>query len=770
MKPKELAQLLDRARAEKWELLDLSDRGLTHLPAEIGTVISVTRLYLASNHLTELPPEIGQLTRLEVLDLKGNKLRNLPPELANLTNLAELYLGFNRVTPLPDTLFKLHSLNTLGLTDNHIRELPADICQLTHLRDIYLGDNLLRSLPPEIGELTRLSVLALNGNQLESLPPEIGRLTNLTKLDLRRNKLTSLPPEIEQLSHLNELELSRNNLPLPPEIIDRLDEPSVIINYYLQHMRTRHKKMLHEAKMLIVGQGGVGKTQIVNRLLFNRFNEIEPRTEGIDIHPWHIKPDDHEIKVNIWDFGGQEIMHATHQFFLTQRSLYLLVWDARQEDRYGQIDYWLKLVQSFGGDSPVIVVLNKIDAGYVDLDRRELRKKYPNIRDFISISCKTGQNLDDLQRSITAEICRLPHIDDEMLTSWYNVKTELEAITRDYIEYQEYEKMCEAQGLDRLSQETLINFLHDLGVVLNFHDDLRLRDTNILNPEWVTNGVYQVLNYQPLHGKGILDAGELFKILKPPKYPRSKHRFILDMMEKFELCFELENRKGFYLIPELLPKEAPEFQWDFADSLAFQYHYNFFPMSVISRFLVRMHPFIDGECYWKSGVILTDGHNRALIKADRDERRIFIWVTGRQTTRREFLAKIRGHFEHIHATIARIEAREKVPLAHQTQVVVDYNHLLKLELRGIETYFPEGADDEIRVVDLLNGVRPVHSSYQDLESQLKLLGEKLRRLRNDRILATDSAVKFRLDKEIAEAEKHQTQLEQEIELLERRAQ
>lgn len=54
-------------------------------------------------------------------------------------------------------------------------------------------------------------------------------------------------------------------------------------------------------------------------------------------------------------------MHATHQFFLTKRSLYLLVLDARSSEEQNRLEYWLKIIGSFGGESPVIVVGNKLD-------------------------------------------------------------------------------------------------------------------------------------------------------------------------------------------------------------------------------------------------------------------------------------------------------------------------------------------------------------------------------------------------------------------------
>lgn len=518
----------------------------------------------------------------------------------------------------------------------------------------------------------------------------------------------SLPQELAQLKNLVELDLRENPLPIPPEILAHVQEPSIIINYYLQLIQTEAKRPLREVKMLLVGQGGVGKTQIVNRLLYEQFHKNESKTDGIDIHQWKLKEKRKKIKVNIWDFGGQEIMHATHQFFLTKRSLYLLVWDARQEDRYGQVDYWLKLIQSFGKESPIIIVLNKIDVSNLDLDHRTLKNKYPTIKEFVKVSCKTGENIKQLKNIITREISQLSHIDDELPASWFGVKTQIEKITRtrDYIEYREYQKLCETREIDQLSQETLIGFLHDLGIVLNFKDDSRLRDIYILNPEWVTRGVYQILNYPQLAGNGILNSNLLDTIFNLKEYPRDKHHFILDMMQKFELCFEFEGKKGIFLIPDLLSEQSPEFDWKDQGNLRFQYHYNFFPLSIMSRFIVRMHPFIWGNIYWKTGVILSDNYNKALIKADRDEKRVYIWVVGQENTKRDFLAKTRAQFEYIHSTIPKVEVIEQVPLPDAPDVVVPYSHLLSLEDLGEETFIPEGLKikKRVSVKELLAGI------------------------------------------------------------------
>ncbi|MCP4105249.1 MAG: GTP-binding protein [Desulfobacteraceae bacterium] len=259
--------------------------------------------------------------------------------------------------------------------------------------------------------------------------------------------------------------------------------------------------------MLLVGQGSVGKTSLIKQLTEGKFDPHENITEGINIEKWQLPVDDQEIRLNVWDFGGQEIMHATHQFFLTKRSLYLLILDSRLNEEDNRLEYWIKIIQSFGGDSPIIIVSNKTDQHPPDLDRRGLKRKYTNIRGFAETSCKTGYGIDKLKEMITGEISNLEHIRVQLITSWFDVKNQLENMKKNYISYKVFQNICQKKNIkDSLSQKTLIGFLHDLGIVLNFQDDPRLEDTNILNPEWVTNGVYKIINSNELfQSKGVLE-------------------------------------------------------------------------------------------------------------------------------------------------------------------------------------------------------------------------------------------------------------------------
>ncbi|MEL7351125.1 MAG: COR domain-containing protein [Cyanobacteria bacterium P01_A01_bin.116] len=737
----------DFGRLPNLSLLNINSNQISSILPEITRLSQLTHLYISSNQLTDLPPEIEQLKNLSVLNLNSNQIGSLPPEIGSLKNLTILYLNSNKIAQLPakianlqnltrldinsnqvDSLFQiaqLRNLHTLNISANRISSLPKEISNLQNLSVLNLNSNHLSGLPKEIGELKSLSQLNLRTNQLVNLPSSIQKLQNLSILFLNSNRLTTLPPELKQLKNLSQLNLRANEaLPIPPEIANRSSEAQTILDYYFRD-RTKQSRPLNEAKVLLVGEAKVGKTSIVRRLIDDNFDPSEQMTDGISIRPWPITVYEKAVKLNLWDFGGQEIMHATHQFFLTKRSLYLLVLSARQDELSNRIEYWLKIIRSFGGNSPIIIVGNQVDQKSLDIDRRGLKKKYPNIVTFIETSCSqtNHKGIKKLEKEIKTQISKLPHVFDELPSSWFSVKTQLEKLDTDYIPYHQYQKICTDKNIvQEQNQKTLVGFLHDLGIALNFSDDPRLQQDSILNPDWVTNGVYSILNDNVLmtQHKGILERSMLNRILDPQRYPSSKHLFILDIMRKFELCFPVggfENER--YLLPDLLSKEEPETgTWD--NALPFQYHYNILPGSIMSRFIVRMNPLISKRTYWRNGIVLTKGGNKALAKADKEDRRIFIWISGNRSTRRHLLESIRDQFDYIHSTIPGIEIEEKVPLPNNPSVLVDYKNLLDMESMGVSEFVPSGLKEKTRVRDLLEGIETFQSRESRIEARKEL--------------------------------------------------
>jgi internalin A len=674
---------------------------------------NLTILYLGGNQLTTLPEWLGRLTNLTKLDLSHNQLTTLPAELGQLTNLTELSLFLNQLTML-----------------------PAELGQLANLTSLYLGGNQqLTTLPEWLGQLANLTSLYLGGNQLTTLPEWLGRLTNLTDLNLGDNQLTTLPASLNNLTQLRALFLHGNEaLGIPPEVLgptwdETLDgqsgkkEPAIpktILDYYF-----RPKSPINEAKLILVGFGEVGKTSLVERLVEGTFKTGKRKTEGIQITQWPIELGGGEpVRLHIWDFGGQEIMHSTHQFFLSQRSLYLLVLNGRQGHEDADAEYWMNLIRSFGGESPVIVVLNKQEEHAFDLNRKNLQAKFPGmVRKFIQTECgeKGTCGIEQLKTTILREIDQLEGLRDGFPVGWFKIKDRLAGMEENYLTFEQFRTICEESGEKaQLDQDKLAGYLHQLGIALNFKDDTRLRDMHVLNPRWVTQGIYAILNAKELEAsKGELQIDCLEKILNRTAYPRERHLFLLNLMRKFYLCFEFPDRAGHYLIPDLLDKNQPDAANEFEPErcLNFEYRYPALHEGVIPSFITRTYILSEGQARWRTGVVLAFEGCRALVKADLTERQVRIAVEGKAgDSRRRLLAVIRHEFESIHCNFS-FRPDEYVPVPDHPEVAIKYADLRVLEEKGIAKKQQVIGDDvlELDVRELLSGVDLVQRSRKGLQ-------------------------------------------------------
>jgi internalin A len=247
-----------------------------------------TELGLGSLGLIDLPEEICQLTILRRLILSDNKLSHLPREIINLKKLEELSAPHNEITRLPLGIEKLTELTKLDFSQNKIQNLSAEIGQLSSLKKLDLRENLLTEIPSEIGNLTNLTSLDIACNKLSNLPNGIGKLKNLRELNASnlawngriegKNSIKELPFEISQLKKLEKLDLRGNPIAIPPEILEKYNEPEAIINFYFS-LRREAGKSLNQIKLIILGQGSVGKTSLVQSILYNNFDQNQDKTE-----------------------------------------------------------------------------------------------------------------------------------------------------------------------------------------------------------------------------------------------------------------------------------------------------------------------------------------------------------------------------------------------------------------------------------------------------------------------------------------------------------
>lgn len=583
--------------------------------------------------------------------------------------IEKLTLRGMRLDNVPKAIYQLPLLKQLSLDTCDLKDLPDWIGEmnLEHLSAIRNG---LSRLPDSFSNLKQLTYLKLGENSFTKLPSCVFELVSLQSLDVSNCFIKEIPNDILRLSQLNRLSCSRNPLVSPPAEV-AYKGAHAIRDYWRQREATG-VDYLCEAKLIILGEAGAGKTSLARKIEDPNYKlrKDEESTEGIDVihyeFPTVIRTRENEkekalqrqFQVNIWDFGGQEIYHATHQFFLTRRSVYVLVCDDRKEDT--DFSYWLQVVEMLSDGSPLLIVQNEKQDRTRDINLSSLRARFGNLRGAIATNLETGRGLNDVIQAIRKELENLPHVGVGLPATWKRVRTALEQDQRDYIGLEEYLTICQQHGFTRREDKLqLSGYLHDLGICLHFQDDPLLKNTVVLKPAWGTDAVYRVLDDKEVGSEhGQFTRKQLERIWSEPKYQGMPDE-LLQLMMKFQLCYALESKQT-YIAPQLLSFEQPSYPWSSAGGLVVRYEYGFLPKGIITRFIVAMHHLIAGEnLVWKTGVVLERDGSRAEVIEEYSQRRIRVRVS--EPAPQLLLAIIDEQLERLHASFPRLQYERYLP-------------------------------------------------------------------------------------------------------------
>lgn len=640
----------------------------------------LTHLNLHHNDIQDISGLI-KFKNLTHLNLGRNLISDISV-ISNLEKLKNLDLSFNFISDIA-SLQNLELIEKLDLQKNQITEI-SPIKKLCKLKELYFGNNsVLENLNISVlKNFKELTILQLNRNEITDISA-LEKLVNLTELELNDNKITDIS-SLKNLKKLKKLTLKNNlitkipswfsqfpkmeiqwtdnifndanlitleNNPIENPPIEIIKQGKDAIKNYFEELE-KGTVNLYETKLLLVGYGAVGKTSLMKRLVYDEYNENEVSTEGIDIKRWSLKTKkNYELKINIWDFGGQEIYHSTHQFFLSKRSIYLLVWDARIDrmmPNLASFDYWLHIVSLLSKNSPIIIVQNKIDQRTSLVDEKYMKDYFPNIVGFYKVSAKDKTGINELKTVIQNEIQQLPHIGEQLPKVWIDIRDNLKKKQQNYVKLDEYLSVCNSYNIDYEQAIYLSNYFHDLGIFLHFQDNDILRNIIFLNPEWATKAVYKVIDTKEIvDNGGKFNYSQLKDIWKD--YPDDKFSFLIELMKKFELCFQLPNKVD-YIVPELLPPTQPDnINWDNTGNFQFEYRYKFVPAGVITRLIVRMHNIIKNNIFWLHGLAVKQEDTEAIITINKFERYIRVKVKGKN--KQDLFGIIRYEINNIHKTL-----------------------------------------------------------------------------------------------------------------------
>ncbi len=585
--------------------LDLSGNKLTFLPRFLGNLRNLRRLNLFSNQLTLIPAWLGELTELEDLATGNNPISSLPDSLAGCRKLMRLDLGdlaggsplyqlptvirsFNvledliahscELSTLPEWLSVLVNLKSLKIADNRITELPEWLGRLRQLESLELSGNQLSVLPEWLGRLTRLEFLNLSGNQLSVLPESLGQLNSLSWLNLSHNKFISLPKSLDQLKTLRSLHLSNNELselpeslvqlehlenltldgnPLAPELAAAYQEGLDAVKRYLR-AKAGAQVVLNEAKLILIGEGEVGKSCLLGAMRGDPWEEGRPTTHGIEIKPVKVKDPESgtEITLNGWDFGGQRVYRPTHQLFFSAPAVYLVVWKPREGPQQGFVKDWIKLVKHREPEAKILVVATHggPKERQPDIDRQEVWDLFGRdmVLDFFLVESKPDEQtqeregIDDLKQAIARAAASLPEMGRTVPQRWDEARRALKETDAAYLPLEEVLNLCRERKMDEEEAKDFVRVSHRLGHLIHYEHDPALRDIVVLKPDWLATAISFVLDdKQTREAHGLVEFSRLSQLWNDParpeefRYDPKLHPLFLRLMERFDLSYKV---------------------------------------------------------------------------------------------------------------------------------------------------------------------------------------------------------------------------------------
>jgi RocCOR-like putative regulator of kinase activity/DAPkinase-like Roc (Ras of Complex) protein/Leucine Rich Repeat (LRR) protein len=658
---------IEEARRSGAKTLDLSPRGdaedsekLIELPESLGQLTQLQQLNLYDNQLRSVPEWLSQLTQLQRLDLSSNQVRVLPESLGQLTQVQSLDLSFNQLTGLPESLGQLKQLQSLELFHNELTVLPESLSQLTQLEFLSLGANELTRLPDTLGALRSLRILTLTGNRISEIPRSFSKLHNLESMWLDSNELRDLPASLAKLRRLRDLRLGNN--PLNSELAAAYAEGLDAVKHYLR-AKSAAQIVLNEAKLILVGEGEVGKSCLLGALRSDPWEEGRSTTHGIEIKSVDVTDpaSGTEIRLNGWDFGGQRVYRPTHQLFFSAPAVYLVVWKPREGPQQGFVKEWIKLVKHREPDAKILVVATHggPKERQPDIDREEIWDLFgkDTVIDFFHVDSKpladdkkgTYKGINELKDVIAKVAASLPEVGRSVPKRWQDVRQALKQSDEAYLPLDRVLGICFEHKMSEEEAQDFVRISHRLGRLIHYGHDLRLKEMVILKPDWLATAVSFVLDDEETRNKhGLVKFTRLTKLWSDNeraeefRYPAKVHPIFVALMERFDLSYRVAGSplggeaEETSLIAQLVPDVRP--QADIAREWIAQPHSGDEQQIQICRIvdkkgqsasaeglfyqlIVRLHKFslgredFNASVHWQRGLILDDDYNgRALLE------------------------------------------------------------------------------------------------------------------------------------------------------------
>jgi len=384
-------------------------------------------------------------------------------------------------------------------------------------------------------------------------------------------------------------------------------------------------------------------------------------THGIEIQDQILKSHDQRpsIDVSIWDFAGQHDYYNNHHYFLSTRTVFLVLWKMKDDEKDGLagLKFWFKSLSAHLKHDPTSLVNNKpyfsisVVGTFLDdqnVDKSEESKKFREKEileiaksngiyypiQIYEVSCSTMENIDGLKQDIYETALTHGYMGEKLPIGYLNIKNSIEELRNQekfknlpIIEIQElvnYNKTNSTFEFDDEFIKRALKLLHLWGTCVYFDEPKELSNYVVLKPEFLTKEVMGKLfkpNLRNNFKDGILNHSDLNILWL--NY-MDKVKMLMSLMERFEICFKLkeDEEKPFNeqrsLIVSYLPENEPNdlsTYWSNESSTKNEeiqrtVQFNMIPKEMVSRLFVCLQHNIEDQLIWRYGMAFTSKGNK----------------------------------------------------------------------------------------------------------------------------------------------------------------
>ncbi|XP_004346685.1 hypothetical protein CAOG_05000 [Capsaspora owczarzaki ATCC 30864] len=475
----------------------------------------------------------------------------------------------------------------------------------------------------------------------------------------------SISEALQQNTTLQNLSLAENRIGYVEETVLRHSiHPT--LELYIVNQRRSGSVRCQEVRVVVLGDPSVGKTSLVRgiadgyvRQAFSNIFSIANSTDGIDISTVVLREKDESMILIVWDFAGQEVYLVSHQFFLRERTVYLVLFDVREDlSLNSRLAFWLRSLHACVPNADIILVGTHIDHPSYTSERQQAQRQNLanllstlkessvsfNVRSTVYINARnsTGApSMPDLKTALFQAGQKMPFYNQPLDSRYLELRDSLRK-RADQLVAQNKPPLCRWHEVVELGQshdlteqaiDAFMELLRFQGWVV-FHRLANsatpdtsnvpalqpatllasMNDIVILSPQWFTKTVLTgVITQKPKDRwvkDGIVTRKDLLRNAWKGIDSAICDQFVL-LLQRYELLWSLKPAAG-------EPHEV-----------AIVMETKFLLEGFFSRLVVRFHERNFHLTAWRDAVLVNYGGPRALLRVHRNASNVRLEFTAR---------------------------------------------------------------------------------------------------------------------------------------------